>query len=40
MVSEIQKSMEEFGVHFDTWFSEQSLHDSGAVEKAVERLRE
>lgn len=40
MVAEIQKSMAEFGVHFDNWFSEQSLHDSGAVEKAVERLRE
>jgi len=39
MVGEIQKSMEEFGVHFDTWFSEASLHESGAVEKAVERLR-
>ncbi|MEV4555999.1 arginine--tRNA ligase [Kitasatospora sp. NPDC049285] len=40
MVAEIQRSMAEFGVHFDTWFSEQSLHDSGAVEKAIERLRE
>jgi arginyl-tRNA synthetase len=40
MVAEIQRSMEEFGVHFDVWFSEKSLHDSGAVEKAVERLRE
>jgi len=40
MVAEIQRSMEEFGVHFDTWFSEQSLHASGAVEQAVERLRE
>ncbi|MFD0328955.1 arginine--tRNA ligase [Streptacidiphilus monticola] len=40
MVAEIQRSMEEFGVHFDVWFSEKSLHDSGAVEKAVDRLRE
>ncbi|MFD7735856.1 arginine--tRNA ligase [Kitasatospora phosalacinea] len=40
MVTEIQRSMAEFGVHFDTWFSEQTLHDSGAVEKAIERLRE
>jgi arginyl-tRNA synthetase len=32
--------MTEFGAHFDVWFSEKSLHDSGAVEKAVERLRE
>ncbi|WP_285734862.1 arginine--tRNA ligase [Kitasatospora phosalacinea] len=40
MVAEIQRSMAEFGVHFDTWFSEQTLHDSGAVGKAIERLRE
>ncbi|MHA6762898.1 arginine--tRNA ligase [Streptacidiphilus sp. PAMC 29251] len=40
MVTEIKKSMEEFGAHFDVWFSEKSLHDSGAVEKAVDRLRE
>ncbi|MFJ6213015.1 arginine--tRNA ligase [Streptomyces sp. NPDC092296] len=39
MVAEIQRSMEEFGVHFDVWFSEKSLHESGAVEKAIERLR-
>ncbi len=39
MVAEIQRSMEEFGAHFDVWFSEKSLHDSGAVEKAIERLR-
>jgi len=29
----------DFGVHFDVWFSERSLHD-GAVERAVDRLRE
>lgn len=40
MVAEIKRSMDEFGTHFDTWFSEKSLHDSGAVEKSIERLRE
>ncbi|MEV8324854.1 arginine--tRNA ligase [Streptomyces sp. MJM8645] len=40
MVAEIQRSMQEFGTHFDVWFSEKSLHDSGAVEKAMDRLRE
>ncbi|WP_436788577.1 arginine--tRNA ligase [Yinghuangia sp. YIM S10712] len=39
MVAEIQRSMEEFGTHFDVWFSEKSLHDSGAVDEAIERLR-
>ncbi|GAB2600775.1 arginine--tRNA ligase [Streptomyces capparidis] len=40
MVDEIQRSMQEFGTHFDVWFSEKSLHESGAVERAIERLRE
>ncbi|MER6364547.1 arginine--tRNA ligase [Kitasatospora sp. NPDC001527] len=40
MVAEIKRSMDEFGTHFDVWFSEKSLHDSGAVGTAIERLRE
>lgn len=40
MVAEIQRSMEEFGAHFDVWFSEKSLHETGEVERAIERLRE
>ncbi|MFE6053272.1 arginine--tRNA ligase [Kitasatospora sp. NPDC056446] len=40
MVAEIKRSMEEFGTHFDVWFSEKSLHDSGAVGQAMDRLRE
>ena len=30
----------EFGVDFDVFFSEQELHDAGAIEDAVARLRE
>ena len=30
----------EFGVHFDEWFSEQSLFDSGLVAQVVARLKE
>lgn len=30
----------EFGVTFDTWFSEKSLADSGLIERAMETLRE
>ncbi len=29
-----------YGVHFDVWFSEQSLHDSGKVQAAVDYLLE
>ena len=40
MTDQIRKSTEEFGTHFDVWFSEKSLHDSGAVDRALDRLRE
>ncbi|WP_034265858.1 arginine--tRNA ligase [Actinospica robiniae] len=40
MTAQIKQSTEDFGTHFDVWFSEQSLHDSGAVAQAIERLRE
>ena len=40
MVEQIQRSTEEFGTHFDVWFSESSLHASGAVERSIARLRE
>ena len=31
--------LEDFGTHFDVWFSERSLHDSGAVEHGLDKLR-
>jgi len=40
MFTEIKKSLHEFGVDFDVYFHEDSLHESGAVERAVARLRE
>ncbi|HTJ68660.1 MAG TPA: arginine--tRNA ligase [Actinospica sp.] len=40
MTAQIKQSTEDFGTHFDVWFSEKSLHDSGAVEQALDRLRE
>jgi arginyl-tRNA synthetase len=40
MFAEIKHSLHEFGVDFDVYFHENSLHEAGAVEHAVERLRE
>ena len=40
MFAEIKKSLHEFGVDFDVYFHEDSLHQSGAVAHAVDRLRE
>jgi arginyl-tRNA synthetase len=36
----IRATMESFGVTYDTWFSERDLHESGAVERVIEELRE
>src|SRR5207302_1129238 len=38
MLAAIKKSLHGFGVDFDVYFSETSLHSSGEVEQAVERL--
>jgi arginyl-tRNA synthetase len=39
MLTEMRESLDRFGVHFDVWFSERSLHDDGAVEHALDELR-
>lgn len=40
MFDEIRASLHDFGVDFDVYFHENSLYDSGAVNKAIARLRE
>jgi arginyl-tRNA synthetase len=39
MLAEMRASLERFGVHFDVWFSERTLHEGGAVEHALDTLR-
>jgi arginyl-tRNA synthetase len=39
MLVEMQATLHRFGVDFDVWFSEKSLHDSGAIEHALDELR-
>jgi len=34
-----QRVLDTFNTHFDVWFSERSLHDEGAVEHGIEKLR-
>ncbi|HMC07052.1 MAG TPA: arginine--tRNA ligase [Solirubrobacterales bacterium] len=36
----IERTLERFGVTFDTWFSERSLHEAGEIEGAISELRE
>jgi hypothetical protein len=37
-LEDCRSDLEEFGVHFDVWFSEKALFDTGLVERCVERL--
>lgn len=39
-LADCRADLEEFGVVFDCWFSEQSLYDSGRVARVVARLNE
>lgn len=40
MFSDIKSSLADFGVEFDVYFHENSLHESNAVQRAITRLRE
>ncbi len=39
ILGDIREDLAEFGVRFDCWFSERSLAESGAVDRAVEALK-
>ena len=39
MLGEIKESLEQFGVHFDRYFSEKDLHDRGELDQALTKLR-
>jgi arginyl-tRNA synthetase len=39
MRARIEATLDRFGVHFDSWFSERSLHEGGGLERAIEALR-
>ncbi|MCL2165720.1 MAG: arginine--tRNA ligase [Clostridiales bacterium] len=36
----IRQSLESFGVHYDVWFSEQSLHEGGKIEETIQLMKE
>jgi arginyl-tRNA synthetase len=39
ILADIREDLEEFGVTFDSWFSERSLIDSGAIDRAVAAIQ-
>ncbi|PKB84343.1 MAG: arginine--tRNA ligase [SAR202 cluster bacterium Io17-Chloro-G9] len=40
MVALIREDLDQIGVNFDNWFSEQSLHDGGDFDKGLQLLRD
>jgi len=36
----IKQTLEQYGVHFDVWFSEKILHQSGDIDRAIKLLQE
>jgi len=39
LLTKIQETLTAYGVHFNVWFSEKTLHESGAVTEALEILK-
>lgn len=39
ILDDIRDDLQEFGVVYEEWYSEHSLHTTGAVDRAIERLR-
>jgi arginyl-tRNA synthetase len=40
ILADIAEDLEEFGVHYDVWYSEQTLADRKLIEKAVQQLQD
>ena len=40
ILTDIAEDLEEFGVHYDTWYSEQTLADRNLIDKAVQQLQD
>lgn len=39
-LEQIEKDLDNFGVHFDTWSSEKEIKETGAIEAVIENLKE
>jgi arginyl-tRNA synthetase len=39
ILDDIREDLEEFGVHYENWYSEQSLAERGLIDKAIKQLR-
>lgn len=39
LLEHIKATLNKYGIHFDIWFSEKTVHDSGAITQALELLK-
>jgi arginyl-tRNA synthetase len=39
ILADMEQDLSEFGVHYDRWYSERSLAENGAIDRALDRLR-
>ncbi len=40
LLTGLQKTLHDYGISFDVWFSEKTLHESGAIGQALHKLKE
>lgn len=40
ILAQIKQTLHDYGIHFDVWFSEKTLHENGDITRAIERLKE
>lgn len=40
LLAEQQDTLKKYGIEFDVWFSEKNLHESGAIERAIQKLQD
>lgn len=40
LLKKIKETLEDYGVTFDVWFSEKTLHESGDIERAIKLMQE
>lgn len=40
MLQQLQQTLQDYGIMFNVWFSEKTLHDHGKVTAAIERLKQ
>lgn len=40
LLEKIKQTLEQYGVTFDVWFSEKTLHESGSIDSAIKLLQE